>query len=165
MNKLRFHLLKNTLLIYALVLAFLGFIDAAYLTITRLKNITPPCSVHFGCETVLRSSFSTIGPFDIDILGTLFYLAVIFICLLILIEGMKQLMKVFYFTVLVGFFFSIVLFLIQFLILKAFCQYCLLSELISAGLFVLSLLKFREDKKIGSGRNGRVPNSAQRDES
>jgi uncharacterized membrane protein len=139
--------LNNKFLLYSLVLAFFGFLDAAYLTVTRLKNIIPPCSAHFGCETVLNSSFSTIGPFHIDILGALFYLAVIVLCLLILIEGMKKILWMFHLAVVFGFAFSVYLFLVQLLIIKSFCQYCLLSEIISTGLLFLSLLKYREDRK------------------
>jgi uncharacterized membrane protein len=139
--------LKNKLILYSLILAFFGFLDAAYLTISHYKNLIPPCSVHFGCEKVLTSAYSMIGPIPLALTGAIFYLALIIICLLILIEGLKKLMWVFHFTVAVGFLVSVVLFLIQALIIKSFCQYCLLSEVISTGLLILSLLKLREDRK------------------
>jgi uncharacterized membrane protein len=139
-------LINNKLLIYSIVLAFFGFLDSAYLTILHYKNIVPPCTIH-GCEAVLTSTYSMIGPIPLALFGVLFYLAVIIICLLIVVEGMKKLLKFFHFTVLVGFLVSIVLFLIQALIIKSFCQYCLLSEVIATGLLFLSLLKLREDKK------------------
>ncbi|MGA2967934.1 MAG: vitamin K epoxide reductase family protein [Candidatus Levyibacteriota bacterium] len=142
------HFLKNKLIIYSAVLAFFGFLDALYLTILHYKNIIPPCSTHFGCEKVLTSTFSMIGPLPIALFGTVFYLAIILICLLIVIEGRKQFLQFFHFTVLVGFLFSVVLFFIQFWILQSFCQYCVLSEVIATGLLFLSLLKLREDKKI-----------------
>jgi uncharacterized membrane protein len=141
------NLRNNKLILYSLILAFFGFLDAAYLTISHYKNIIPPCSVHFGCEKVLTSAYSMIGPIPLALLGALFYLTVIVICLLILIEGMKQLLWFFHFTIAVGLLVSIVLFLIQALIIKSFCQYCLLSEVVSAGLFALSLLRIREDRK------------------
>ena len=139
-------LINNKLLIYSIILAFFGFLDSAYLTILHYKNIVPPCTIH-GCEAVLTSTYSMIGPIPLALFGLLFYLAVIIICLLIVVEGMKKLLKFFHFTVLVGFLVSIVLFLIQALIIKSFCQYCLLSEIIATGLLFLSLLKLREDKQ------------------
>jgi len=139
-------LIDNKLLIYSIVLAFFGFLDSAYLTILHYRNIVPPCTLH-GCEAVLNSAFSTIGPFPLALFGVLFYLTVIIVCLLILIEGRKQLLKFFHFTVLVGFLFSVVLFLIQALILKSFCQYCILSEVIATGLLFLSLLKLKQDRQ------------------
>jgi uncharacterized membrane protein len=139
------HLIKSKLIIYAAVLAFLGFVDSLYLTIAHYKNLTPPCTIH-GCEKVLTSTYSMLGPIPLALFGVLFYLAVIIVCLLILVEGKTQFLKFFHFTVLVGFFVSVVLFLIQALIIKAFCQYCLLSEVISMGLLFLSLLKLKQDK-------------------
>ena len=146
-TKLALGLIDNKLIIYSIILGFFGFIDALYLTIVHYKNIIPPCSLHLGCEKVLTSSYSMIGPIPMALTGVLFYLAVIIIALLILIEGKKQLLKFFHFTVLCGFIFSVVLFFIQFSIIKAFCQYCLLSEVISTGLLVLSLLKIKQDRQ------------------
>jgi uncharacterized membrane protein len=138
---------NNKLILYSLIVAFFGFLDAAYLTITHYKNIIPPCSLR-GCEEVLTSAYSMIGPIPLALLGTIFYLTVIVVCLLILIEGMNQLLKFFYLAIASGFVFSVYLFLIQLLIIKAFCQYCLLSGAISTGLLILSLLKLRQDKKL-----------------
>jgi uncharacterized membrane protein len=140
-------ILKNKLIIYSLVLGFFGFLDSLYLTISHYKNIVPPCTIH-GCETVLTSSFSMIGPVPLALFGVLFYLTIIIVSLLIVVEGRKQLLKFFHFTVLVGFLFSVMLFLIQALIIKSFCQYCLLSEVIATGLLFLSLLKLKQDRAI-----------------
>ncbi len=145
MNQIISRFQANKLIIYSAVLAFFGFIDSLYLTISHYKNITPPCSIQ-GCDAVLTSAYAAIGPIPVALLGVIFYVAVVIICLMIIIEGKKALLKLFYFTVLIGFFFSVVFFLIQFSILKSFCQYCILSEVISLGLLALSLLKFREDK-------------------
>src|ERR1035437_6715965 len=123
------HLIKNKLILYSAVLAFFGFLDSAYLTILHYKNIVPPCSLQ-GCEKVLTSAYSMAGPIPVALLGAIFYLTVIIVCLLILIEGMKQLLRFFHFVAAVGFLVSAVLFLIQFYIIRSFCQYCLLSEVI-----------------------------------
>jgi uncharacterized membrane protein len=141
------HLIKNKLILYSAILAFFGFLDAAYLTVLHYKNIIPPCSLH-GCEKVLSSTYSTVGPIPVAVLGVIFYLTVIIVCLLILIEGMKQLLRFFHFVAAVGFLVSIILFFIQFYIIHSFCQYCILSEVISVGIFLLSLLKAREDRKL-----------------
>jgi len=139
--------LSNKLILYSLVLAFFGFLDSAYLTISHYKNFAPPCTLH-GCETVLTSSFSMIGPVPLALLGALFYLGMMVLCLLILVEGMKQLLKLFYIGTVWGFIFSVYLFLLQWLIIKSFCQYCLLSEVVATGILILAGLKFREDRKI-----------------
>src|ERR1035437_8681485 len=101
---------NNKLIVYSLILAFFGFLDSAYLTISHYRNAIPPCTIN-GCEKVLTSSFSMIGPIPMALLGVIFYLSVMIICLLILIEGLKKLMWIFHFTILVGFLVSVVLFL------------------------------------------------------
>lgn len=141
------HLIKNKLILYSAVLAFFGLLDAGYLTVLHYKNIIPPCTLA-GCEKVLNSTYSMLGPVPVALLGVIFYLTVIVICLLILIEGKNELLRVFYFMTAVGFLASLVLFFIQFYLIHSFCQYCILSEVISVGIFVLSLLKIREDKKL-----------------
>jgi uncharacterized membrane protein len=141
------HLIKNKLILYSAILAFFGFLDAAYLTVLHYKNIIPPCSLH-GCEKVLSSAYSMVGPIPVAVLGVVFYLTIIIVCLLILIEGMKQLLRFFHFVAAVGFLVSIILFFIQFYIIHSFCQYCILSEVISVGIFLLSFLKAREDRKL-----------------
>lgn len=145
-TKLALGFIDNKFIIYSLILGFFGFLDSLYLTIVHYKNIIPPCSLHLGCEKVLTSSFSMIGPIPMALFGVIFYVMIILLCLLILIEGKNQLMNFFHFTVLVGFLFSVVLFLIQALILHSFCQYCILSEVISTGLLFLSLLKLKQDR-------------------
>ena len=138
--------MKNKLIIFSLVLAFLGFLDAAYLTIAHYKNLTPPCTLH-GCEAVLTSSFSMLGPVPVALFGALFYLGMIVLCFLILVEGVKQVLKLFYLGAVWGVLFSVYLFAIQWLIIKSFCQYCLLSEVVAMGLLILAVLKFREERK------------------
>jgi uncharacterized membrane protein len=145
MNELMSRFLANKFILYSAILGFFGFLDSLYLTILHYRNIIPPCTIH-GCETVLTSAYSMIGPFPLALFGVLFYLTVIIVSLLIVVEGRKQFLKFFHFAVLVGFLFSVVLFFIQFSIIKSFCQYCLLSEVIATGLLVLSLLKIRQDR-------------------
>jgi len=135
-------------ILYSLILAFLGFIDSAYLTVLHYKNVIPPCSVLNGCEKVLTSQFSVIGPFPLAFFGVIFYLSVIGICLFILLENKKEFVKIYHLAVNTGFLISVALFLIQAFILKAYCQFCILSEVISAGLMILSFLKYKEDKRI-----------------
>jgi uncharacterized membrane protein len=145
-NKLLLNFMENKFILYSIILGFFGFLDSLYLTIAHYRNLVPPCSVNFGCEKVLTSTFSMIGPIPMALMGVIFYMMIILLCLLVLIEGKKQFLKFFHFVVLVGFLFSVVLFFIQFSVLKSFCQYCILSEVIATGLLILSLLKLKQDK-------------------
>lgn len=134
-------------ILYSLILGFLGFLDATYLTILHYKNAIPPCTVSSGCETVLTSKYSMLGPLPVSLLGSLFYIAVIFLCLLILTNYKKIFIQVFYLISSAGFLVSLGLIYIQAELLHAFCQYCLLSEIISTGIVILSFLKYRKEQK------------------
>lgn len=139
---------NNKFIFYSLILGFLGFFDSFYLTVLHYRNEIPPCSILHGCEKVLNSSFSTIGPIPLALFGLIFYILVIITSLIIILENKKGLYKFFYLLIGTGFLVSLALFLIQALILKAYCQFCVLSEVISIGLVILAYLKFKEDKKI-----------------
>lgn len=140
------NLIKNKLTLYSLILGFLGFLDSTYLTILHYKNIIPPCSVTSGCEAVLTSKYSMVGIVPVSLLGTLFYLAVMAICILILTNYKEIFVKAFYGLVAIGLIVSLILIYIQAELLHAFCQYCLLSEIVSFGLVFMAILKFRQDK-------------------
>lgn len=133
---------------YSLILGFLGFLDATYLTILHYKNVIPPCTIG-SCETVMTSKYSMVGPLPLALLGSLFYLGVIVLCLLLITNYKRIFLDFFYLLVAIGFLVSLVLLYIQGFLLHAFCQYCLLSEAISTGLLILAFLKFKEDSPSG----------------
>lgn len=121
---------KNFLL---LALSIAGFFDSAYLTLTHYKNIAPPCEIAKGCETVLTSQFSTIFGIPVAIIGAIYFLFLIFV---ILQRG--WLFRYLKFFAFLGVLASLYFFYTQAFILHAFCQYCILSEVIILGIFILS---------------------------
>lgn len=125
------------------ILSFLGFLDSTYIAILHYQNITPPCSVVKGCELVLSSKFSTIGTIPLALLGSIYYLTMMGLSVL-LIQAKGKKMKLFLiFSAAVGFLISLSLFLIQAFVLRAFCQYCLLSETISTAILTVSVILVR----------------------
>ena len=117
-----------------LLLSIAGFFDSAYLTIVHYKHIIPPCTIALGCETVLTSQFSTILGLPVAIFGVFYFLFLIFLIL----SG--KFMKYFKFFAFLGVLASAYFFYTQAFILHAFCQYCLLSEVIILAIFILSLV-------------------------
>src|SRR3989344_2892318 len=141
------NLIKSNLFIILLALSFLGFLDSVYLTILHYKNAFPPCSITSGCEKVLTSAYSMLGPMPIALFGSIFYLAVIILCLFLITNYKKIYLNILYPLVFVGFIVSVILLLIQAFILHSFCQYCVLSEVITTALLILVVLKFWEGKR------------------
>jgi uncharacterized membrane protein len=140
-------LIKNKHLIPALALSFLGFIDAAYLTIVHYRSQVPNCSIVKGCDVVTTSQFSAVGGVPIALFGALFFLALSFFAILIITHPHKRWIKWFSIAAIAGFFVSILLFLIQLIIVKAFCQYCIGSEIISLLIYILSVGMTKHVKK------------------
>jgi uncharacterized membrane protein len=136
------HLTKNNLSICCLLFAFLGFLDATYLTILHYKNILPSCTLH-GCESVLTSQYSSIYGVPLSLLGSIFYLAIIIFTLAILLEsGRKIFAHGLFLASFAGLFVSAVLFFIQFFLIRSFCQYCLFSEAMSILIFISASLLY-----------------------
>lgn len=147
LSKMNF-LKNNKILIYAtLLFGFLGFLDATYLSILHYKHAIPPCTVTNGCETVLTSSFSTIYGVPIALLGAGFYVAVIAVSILLITNPKDLFYKALYLLADVGMIVSIILIYIQFGVLKAWCQYCVFSEVLSLGIFISAILIWKNQKK------------------
>lgn len=141
---------NNKLIFYSLILGFLGFIVATYLTILHYQNALPPCSLTSNCELVLTSKYASILGVPLALFGSIFYLSIIALCLLIITSYGKIFLNVFYLFVALGFVVSLILIYIQANFIGAFCQYCLISEAISTGLVILAYLQYKTNKKKGT---------------
>lgn len=128
--------------IVLLFLSIAGFFDSAYLTILHYKHGIPPCIQGLGCETVLTSQFSTIFGIPVALLGSIYFLFLIFV---ILSNQNLNLFRYFKFFAFLGVVVSVFFFYTQAFILHAFCQYCLLSEVIILAIFILSF--FSKEKQ------------------
>jgi len=124
------------------LLAFIGTIDALYLSMKR--NAGPiPCHVTSGCEDVLTSKYSEIAGIPLSWFGLAFYVTVLSLAVFKLFEDAERspfgdpLRWIFYLAG-VGLIISALLVGIQAFILKAFCEYCLLSAALVLMIFLLS---------------------------
>ena len=123
-----------------LALAFLGFLDAAYLTIEHFLGAVPPCSVLKGCEVVTTSGYAMILGVPVALLGAIYYLVAL--CVLVrhrqtqnqkAIEFLKWLMAL-------GLLASLYFVFIQLFVLHAICLYCLGSAFTSTLLCILIMI-------------------------
>jgi len=123
------------------LLAFVGMIDALYLSIKR--NAGPiPCHVTRGCTDVLTSKYSAIGPIPLSWIGLAFYITILSFAVFKLFEDpqhpmARPLAGIFYLSG-AGLIISALLVGVQAFILKAFCEYCLLSATLVLTIFLLS---------------------------
>lgn len=148
LNKLfKMRLTINKIFILLIIFSLLGFIDATYLTITHYKNIIPPCTITHGCEKVLSSSFAVILGIPMAMYGSFYFFASTIINILIFQHQkniwIRRLFMAFHSSGLVA---AFVLLFLQFVIIKALCQYCMLVELLLILMFGYATLFLRKSK-------------------
>ena len=121
----------NRSLVTVALVALIGFVDSAYLTYAHYLNAIVPCSVTHGCETVLHSQYSMIGPIPLALFGVLFYLTIGFLALYVATATRISARHLFFLRVvgISGALMSIVFESVQIFVIHAICQYCALSAL------------------------------------
>jgi len=125
------------------VIAFLGMMDTSYIS---FKRGGPPvaCHVTKGCNDVLTSRFSTLAGIPISWFGLAFYLAV-FACAIFALSGSGNLLRLIFWPALFAFLVSLSLTSIQAFVLHAFCEYCMLSAILSTSIFALAAISRKDE--------------------
>jgi uncharacterized membrane protein len=129
--------------IAAAALALAGLADALYLTIQHVTGQSVRCTVTHGCSEVLSSSYAVVGGFPLAALGGVAYFSVFSLTILALF-GYRLAGKLL--LPLVGGMFLVSLYLVylQAFVIRAFCQYCLLSAAVTTGLTVCAFLAWKK---------------------
>jgi uncharacterized membrane protein len=130
--------------IFLLVVALIGFADAAYLTVEHYRGVIPPCTVVSGCESVLTSSYSEVFGVPVALGGTVYYLIVLVGLFAYIDSRNTRILKwTFLFTVF-GLLATLWFTYLQAFILETFCQYCLLSGASSTILFAAGMIMLKK---------------------
>src|SRR5262249_6562218 len=95
-----------------------------------------PCTITSGCEEVLNSKFSALGPVPISWFGFAFYLAVFSASVFALFGEDDRLLRLVFWPALAGFLISLGLVGVQAFVLQAYCQYCLGSAILVTLIFL-----------------------------
>jgi len=119
------------------VISFLGFVDSAYLTVSRFQGNSLPCTLTHACDTVTRSEYSTILGIPVVVMGVVYYLTIFFGAYFYLEYRSRKYFRITAALTVFGFVFSAWFVYVQLGILEAICQYCMLSALSSTLLFIL----------------------------
>ncbi|MEK7582817.1 MAG: vitamin K epoxide reductase family protein [Patescibacteria group bacterium] len=127
-----------------LVLSFLAFIDSAYLTIEHYRQVIPPCTLS-GCEQVLTSSYSVILGVPTSLWGVLYALLVFFLVLTFRSAPSPKRASLLLQILGAGVVGSLGLVYVQWFILDAFCQYCLIFESLVGIMFIVGWYLRRVD--------------------
>lgn len=133
--------------------AYIGFLDAMYLTAEHYSGAGLNCVIFKGCDLVASSPYSLIFGVPVALSGVIYYFGILFISLLYIDLGDKKFKNIFQLLsikmlpiyTLVGFIMSIWFVYLQAFVIKAFCTYCLFSALTSTLLFVFGIILFNHN--------------------
>lgn len=134
-------LVQRTLITVLIVVAFLGFLDASYLTASHYANVALPCYIVQGCDIVTTSVYSKIFGIPVSLLGVGFYLSLL-ILTMYYIDKRKDSVIIFALPLVtsLGFLASLWFMYAQLFLLKALCAYCIFSAVTSTTLFIISII-------------------------
>jgi uncharacterized membrane protein len=120
--------------------AYAGFVISLYLTFVHYRGYVSPCYVVKGCEAVQTSKYSVILGVPLALIGTVFFALMFYLAIGLLTSSRVQVFRAYKVLAFVGALAIIPLFLLQAIVLKAFCTYCVATEVIMLVLWVASFL-------------------------
>ena len=125
--------------LFAAIVALGGLTDAVYLTIHHYTMEVVPCGEGFDCAAVLSSPYAEIGGIPLAIFGAIAYFTAFSLAILSAF-GNRQTWRIFGAQVILMALFTSWLVYLQAFVLKAFCQYCLISAGITLTLLIIALI-------------------------
>lgn len=131
------------------VFALLGFADAFYLSLMHFQDSDVGCSVITGCDAVLSSEYAYLFGIPLAYLGVLYYLSVLFGAALYYQTDSRLILKLIGIIVGGGFLFTLWLIYLQAFVINAFCQFCLISAVLTTlmgAMLALGLFKYSEEE-------------------
>lgn len=146
---------KN-LAIWMLGLALVGLADASYLAANHSLGRLPICRLSTGCANVLNSSYATVGHVPVAFAGSLYYLVLVITLVSYFETGREERLRWAARFTIAGLVASVYLVLVMAVVLKAYCQFCLISAITSILLFVVGmvvLVRLRRKDVILSDKN------------
>ncbi len=133
-------LIPNWLIWALAAVAFIGFVDASYLTAIHYKGAELGCNEWGSCNEVTTSKYSVIFGIPMALMGVLYYLAILIGALVYIDTKWKLPLILIPIATTFGFLFSIGLVYLQLFVIHAICIYCMFSAGTSTTLFILSLI-------------------------
>jgi uncharacterized membrane protein len=130
---------------FAAVVSIIGLVDSIYLTVEHLAGRSVRCTIVKGCSEVLSSPYASVRGVPLALIGAIAYFTVFSLATLAAF-GYRSMARLLPIVVGVMFLTTLWLFYLQAVVIKAFCQFCLLSALVTLVLTVLIFLARRHEK-------------------
>jgi uncharacterized membrane protein len=128
---------KVTILYAATALiSLIGLADSIYLTVEHLSGRSVQCTIVSGCSEVLSSPYASVRGVPLAMLGAIAYFTVFSLATLAAF-GYPWVSKLLALLVAIMFAMTLWLLYLQAFVIGHFCQFCLLSALVTTVLLVL----------------------------
>ena len=126
----------------AAIVSLIGLGDAIYLTIEHITGQSVRCTVIAGCSEVLSSSYAVVAGIPLAAVGAAAYFGVFSLATLAAF-GYRQAGMLLAILVVIMFLMTLWLLYLQAFVIHHFCQFCLLSALVTLALTALVVAQRR----------------------
>ena len=130
----------------AAVVALIGLADSIYLAVEHITGRSVKCTIVSGCSEVLSSPYATVRGVPLALIGAIAYFTAFSLATLAAFNY-RYMGKVLALVVSLMFLTTLWLLYLQAFVIRAFCQFCLLSALVTTLLTVLVVLAARREAR------------------
>ena len=126
-----------------IVLTVLGLLVSIYMTIYKVTNNESMCIGSGGCSIVNASGYSSVRGIPVAVFGVLGYLTIL---ALLYLENKSEFFQtnggMLQFAVtLTGFLFTVWLVYVEVALIKAYCPFCITSQVAMTIIFILTVIR------------------------
>ncbi|MBL8029767.1 MAG: vitamin K epoxide reductase family protein [Candidatus Doudnabacteria bacterium] len=119
------------------IFSTLALAVSVYLSVAKAMSISVPCDITGGCESVLSSKYSEIMGVPLSTVGIVYFSLILVTALLA--NHYRKAQKALTWFLAAGSLGSLVFLFLQFFVIRAVCQYCLLTDLTTILMFILDI--------------------------
>lgn len=127
----------------SIALAVLGVLVSAYMTVYKLTENNSMCLGSGDCATVNASAYSEVSGIPVAVIGVGGYLTIL---ILLLTENKNKFLNkngtmIVFGLALFGFLFTLYLIYVETVLIRAYCPFCVTSQITMTILFILSVIR------------------------
>lgn len=128
----------------SIVITLIGLAAAIYTSIIKLTGNKIMCIGGGGCNVVAESPYSMVYGIPVALIGVVGYLAILLVLILEKKAGAlfnQNATLVNFGLTLIGFLFTLYLIYLEIFVIKALCEFCVISQIAMTILFVISVIR------------------------
>jgi uncharacterized membrane protein len=125
------------------VLIIIGLLVSIYMTVFKITSNENMCIGSKDCSVVNASRYSEVNGIPVAVIGVVGYAALLTVLLLERKPGFFQQngSLIFFGLALTGFLFTVYLIFVEIVLIKAYCPFCITSQVAMTFIFILSVVR------------------------